>query len=157
MIDLQAIFGDGPTVAVELARVPEVVPDAAIEAARLQPFLWWVRCPDSRGRMGWQAPDLPEVIRFDDLPEPGPACAVCGSLESWQDAIGRQRCGRCDAGILDKARELADMAKRLRQQAQRWETAPRIAPGCVAPGMVDMLDPDGKRPAQGQLEGFGGA
>ncbi|MCE5268283.1 MAG: hypothetical protein LLG00_10405 [Planctomycetaceae bacterium] len=116
-------------------------------------FADWVPRPGAHGRMGWQAPDLPEVVAFDDLPLPGPACPVCDSLESWQDALGRQRCAVCEAGVLDRAMEWAERAARLRKQAPPRKPAPRIASGCVSSGPVDTLDLDGKRSLHGQLEG----
>ena len=36
------------------------------------------------------------------------------------------------------------------------ESAHQDNAGCVPGGMVDMLDPKGKRPTTGQLRGFGG-
>jgi hypothetical protein len=97
-----------------------------------------------------------EVVPFDDLLLPGPACPRCGSLESWTDILGGQHCGVCERATLDKALRLAERAARLRQQAQQRKPAPRIAPGCVAAGRVDMQDLGDKRPTQGELRGFGG-
>ena len=146
---LGSLFGNGP--AMVKAAVPEAAdPPAAVASAD------WVRQPDVHGRMGWQAPDLPEVMPFDDLPLPGPPCPECGSLEQWQDALGRERCGNCEREILDKALELAERAAWLRKQAQPRKPATRITPRCVAAGQVDTLDLVAKRPVQGQLRGFGG-
>jgi len=162
MIDLQAIFGDGPAVA--KAVVPE--PAAAVLGDRLDtaadplaalPFAEWVLRPDCHGRMGWQAPGLAEAVPFDALDLPGPACPVCGSLEQWQDLLGHQRCGACEADALNKALELANKAARLRSQAPPRKPALRIAPGCVAAGRVDTLDLDNKRSLQRPLAGLGGA
>ena len=91
-------------------------------------FADWVRRPDSRGRMGWQAPETPVMVPFDDLPRPGPPCPKCGSLELWQSVAGTWRCCHCDAAALQRSRELADLAARLRKQAQPSKPAPRIAP-----------------------------
>jgi hypothetical protein len=113
---LENLFGGAPATAPEVA-APEEIPEAVAPAA-MTPchdadggrqhdddggrFADWVRRPDAHGRMGWEAPDLPESDRwwawcdFDALPLPGAGCPVCGSLESWQDALGRQRCGVCD-------------------------------------------------------------
>jgi ribosomal protein S27AE len=126
MIDLQAIFGDGPAP----VAAPEVIPEAVAPVAAPGPdddggrqhdddggrFAGWVRRPDAHGRMGWEAPDLPEAVPLDALPLPGPACPRCGSLEQWQDALGRQRCGRCEADALGKAMKLAERAARLRNR-----------------------------------------
>ena len=90
----------------------------------------------------------------DEATEPGTACPRCGSLEQWQDALGRQRCGRCEADTLGRALKLAERAARLRTQAQRRKPAPRIAPGCVPGGSADTQDLKSKRPIQGQPKGF---
>ncbi|MFZ1933325.1 MAG: hypothetical protein WCB27_01330 [Thermoguttaceae bacterium] len=82
-------------------------------------------------------PAIPEVVPFDDLPLPGPACPKCGSLEEWTDLLGWQRCGVCEADTLEKALQLANRAARLRQQSQQRKPAPRIAPGCVSTVPVD--------------------
>jgi hypothetical protein len=48
--------------------------------------------------------------------DPGPGCPVCGSLEQWQDLLGRQRCGRCEVDALARAIKLAERAARLRKR-----------------------------------------
>jgi hypothetical protein len=116
----------------------------------------WVRRPDSDGRTGWETPDLPEAVDVEDLPLPGPGCPVCGSLEQWQDALGRQRCGGCEADALGRALKLVERAARLRRQAQQRKPAARIAPGCVPGGSVDTQDLGSKRPTQGRLRGLCG-
>jgi hypothetical protein len=154
---LESLFG-GPATIAEPA--PEAVPVSEAADTVGDPlaaaFADWVLRPDCHGCMGWQAPRLPEAVPFDALPLPGPACAVCGSLESWQNLLGRERCGSCDRDGLDKALRLADKAAQLRRQAQPRKPAPRIAPGCVAAGRVDTLDLDSKRPLQSQPEGLAG-
>jgi hypothetical protein len=124
------------------------------DAADREPFAAWVRRPDAHGRMGWEAPDLPEAVPLDALPLPGLACPRCGSLESWQDALGRQRCGHCEGDTLGRALKLAERATRLRTQAEPRKPAPRIAPGCVPGGLVDTLDSKSNRPTQGRLRGL---
>jgi len=101
--------------------------------------------------------ETPEVVPFDDLPLPGPACPRCGSLEEWIDLLGGRHCGICEADALNKALQLADRAARLRQQAQRRKPTARIAPRCVAGGRVDTMDPNSTRPLQGQPESIAGA
>ena len=59
-------------------------------------------------RLDWPCPSSDGTI------EPGPACSVCGSLEHWQDGLGRRRCGVCEADALARARRLAETAARLR-------------------------------------------
>jgi hypothetical protein len=88
--------------------------------------------------------------------EPGTACPKCGSLEQWQDLLGRQRCGVCEADALGRALKLAERAARLRTQAQPRKPAPRLAPGCVPVGSTDTLDLGDKRPTQGRLRGLCG-
>jgi hypothetical protein len=116
------LFGSGPAVAtvaaLESAPPPEAapLPDAADTAGDLlaaTPFADWVRRPDYHGRMGWESPDLPEAVPFDALDLPGPGCPKCGSLEQWQDLLGRQRCGVCEADALGRALNLAERAARL--------------------------------------------
>ena len=69
-------------------------------------FEGWTLRPDAGGRLGWEAPDLPEVdrITYDDLPElPGPAavcagvqpCPWCGRRKWWRSVYGVVVCGWC--------------------------------------------------------------
>lgn len=134
--------------------VPQVQPDVAADADILAPVAWWVRRPDSRGRMGWQFPESPEYVAWDDLPLPGPACPVCGSLESWTDALGRTRCGVCEAGILDKALLLADKAGKLRTKTQNQKPAPQDSRGSVSAGSVDTKHLGSNRPLRRQIRGL---
>jgi hypothetical protein len=165
---LGSLFGGGPAAIIAepapATMVPEAapVPAPAGNAELLARFALWVRRRDCHGRMGWEAPGLPESDRWwaycdlDALPEPGPACPRCGSLELWQSMAGAWRCCHCDAAARQRSRELAELAARLREQAQPGEPAPGVAPGCVAGGRVDILDLQGKRPVQGHLQGLGG-
>jgi hypothetical protein len=89
-----------------------------------------------------KAADVDEVADFDNLLAPGPACAVCGSLESWTDLLGRQRCGVCERATLDKAIQWADRAARLRKQVQPRKPAPQNRVHCV-PGGIDESKPIG--------------
>jgi hypothetical protein len=83
---------------------------------------------------------------WEEATEPGPGCTVCGSLEQWQDALGRQRCGVCERVALNKGLQLAQRAARLRKLTQPRKPAHQDNAGCVPGGVVDMLDPKGKRP-----------
>jgi hypothetical protein len=148
------LFGGGPV-------VPEVIPEAATPAVAVPGpgddvgrFADWVRRPDARGRMGWEAPDLPEAVDVDALP--GPGCSACGSLESWIDTLGRQRCGVCERDTLVTALKWADKATEMRLKAQQRKSTPGIAPGCVSCGSGDTLDLGTKRPTQGRLPGLCG-
>ena len=84
-------------------------------------FADWVLRPDCHGRMGWEAPDLPEADRwwahcmFDDLPLPGPPCPKCGSVEEWTDLLGGRHCQQCDGDLLRRSLDLAERAGRLRK------------------------------------------
>ena len=71
-----------------------------------------------------EAATLDDVADFDNLPAPGPACAVCGSLESWTDLLGRERCGLCERATLDRAIQLSDRAAWLRKNAQPRKQIP---------------------------------
>jgi hypothetical protein len=121
------LFGAGPM-------APEEIPEAVAPAVVSCPdddggrFADWVRRPDAHGRMGWQAPDLPEAVPFDALDLPGPGCPKCGSLEQWQDLLGRQRCGVCEADALGRALNLAERAARL--------AAPERIGGSSLPGQA---------------------
>ena len=98
-------------------------------------FSDWVRRPDCNGRMGREAPNLPEADRwwsvgdFESLPEPGDPCPRCGSLETWWDLLGAEHCGHCEADKLKRALGLADRAARLRRRnPPRQNQAPGVAP-----------------------------
>ena len=77
---LESLFRGGPAMApgaIGAGPVSPVVGDPLDNAAECQavtPFANWVRRLDCHGRMGWEAPDLPEWQRwwarcdFDDLP-----------------------------------------------------------------------------------------
>jgi hypothetical protein len=138
-----------PTVAIPPALLAQVKAHKADLLAALRPMfgLAPVAPPTS---------DLPEIVPFDALPLPGPPCAVCGSLEQWQDLLGRKRCGVCDADVLHKSLQLVNRATRLRQQAQSRKPAPHEPRCCIPGGQVDILDVDGHRPLQRQPEGFAG-
>ena len=97
--------------------------------------------------MGWQAPDTPDAVPFDDLPLPGSACPKCGGLAEWIDLLGGRHCQICEAETLNKSLRLVELAARLRKQAPARTPAPRIAPGCVAAAPVDTLDLGDKRPS----------
>jgi len=59
-------------------------------------------------------PSRPFVALGESV-KPGTGCPACGSLEEWQDALGRVRCGVCEADVLAKALRLAEKAATLRQ------------------------------------------
>jgi hypothetical protein len=54
------------------------------------------------------------MLDFDHLAQPGEPCPRCGSLEMWDDTLGRRRCGECERATLDRAIRWADRAARLR-------------------------------------------
>jgi hypothetical protein len=66
MIDLEAIFGDdaAPVVLPNGAGMARLLTETEAEAELLAPYLSWVQRPDVDGRMGWEAPDLPEWQRW---------------------------------------------------------------------------------------------
>lgn len=135
-----------------LTKAATVAPPVVVFAPTLQPVAAELSTPaiDALAAGGDDAPD------FDSLPLPGDPCPVCGSLEQWTDAIGRNRCEVCERAILDKAIRWADRAARLREKSQLSKPAPRIAPGCVATGRGDILDLAGNRPTQGLSEALAG-
>ena len=83
------------------------------------------------------AAEWEKVPDFDSLPLPGRPCPRCGSLETWWDILGGEHCQQCERATLEKSFQLTDRAAMLRKQAQPRKPAPRIAPGCVAGGMVE--------------------
>jgi len=120
MIDLAAIFGPDPVATspgvhpasrptagdrgaatVDAAGSPTATQAASPEPAPA-PFADWVLRPDVSGRLAWEAPELPEAVRwwadssFDDLPQIPTPCPECGLAEMWQDCAGRERCPHCD-------------------------------------------------------------
>ena len=54
---------------------------------------------------------------WDDLQDAAeiPGCPTCPRLTTWQDALGRWRCGTCDPS--ERSRRLADRVDRLRHLA----------------------------------------
>ena len=116
MIDLEAIFGEGP--AVDEAPVPAGPADAAaagVPRADLGRFADWVLRPDSRGVAGWQSPDaLDPWPAWEDLPTLPDPCPKCGSLELWQTVAGTWRCQRCERAAFERGLRLAERAARLR-------------------------------------------
>ena len=86
-------------------------------------FSGWAPRPDFGGRLGLEAPDLPEGQRwwaiggFDELPEAGDGCPECGSLETWSDLAGGRHCAGCERAGLERALKLADRAARLRRRS----------------------------------------
>jgi len=93
-------------------------------------FSAWQLRPDHHGRLGLEAPDVPEADRwwargdFEALPDGGEPCPRCGSLDAWHDLVGGRRCGECDGGKLGRALQLAHRAARLRRNRP---TVPRGA------------------------------
>ena len=80
-------------------------------APRPDPPANWVLRPDSRGVMGWQAPD--PWPAWEDLPALPDPCPKCGSLELWQDALGGWHCQRCERPAFERGLRLAERAARL--------------------------------------------
>jgi hypothetical protein len=70
---------------------------------------------------------------WEEAVDPPPACQQCGSLESWQDLLGRQWCGVCEVDALGRALQLAERAARLRKQAQSRKPAPTSTPVAFPP------------------------
>jgi len=102
---LAGLFGAPAVPAAALVPEPaETLVRTAPEAApRL--FADWVQAPDTRGRLGLQAPDAPAPFSaWEDLPAwsggipPDPAagpCYWCGRREWWRSIHGAVVCGGC--------------------------------------------------------------
>ena len=58
----------------------------------------------------------PLNVQWQDLLDPDELepCPLCGSLELWQTVAGTWRCQHCDAAALQRSRDLAERAARLR-------------------------------------------
>ena len=138
MIDLEAIFGEcaatiqrtdagsaaGDASAVnEPAALADLVgkPTAAsVPEANPTAFVGWVLRPDSRGVMGWQAPEAPDPwLAWEDLSAFPHPCPTCGSLELWEDALGGWHCQRCERATFERGLRLAERAARLRGGSQQ--------------------------------------
>jgi hypothetical protein len=166
MIDLKAIFGDdaAPAAAVVLqTAVPQCAPPGDdLGGAEPDLFAGWVQRPDFRGRLRWEAPDVPEAERwwaaadFEDLPQPGVPCLRCGGLGLWETLAGTWRCQHCEAAAFRRSLDLAARAARLRAASFGKVTRQHCAP-CDGAGMVDTLDLSAPRAVQGHFWGFGGA
>ena len=62
-----------------------------------------------------------DIVPWDECIEPPDPCPACGSLMFWWDVLGGQHCMICEEPkySADKAEELREMAKRLRQFPRR--------------------------------------
>lgn len=58
-------------------------------------------------------PDANPTDDFDSLPEPGPACPTCGSLDALWGLWGERICQKCNSSKLERSRRLAERAGRL--------------------------------------------
>ncbi|MEN6558053.1 MAG: hypothetical protein ABFC54_07725 [Thermoguttaceae bacterium] len=110
---LENLFGG--VVSVPMVAIDDLaeLPDAPVDPSSADPFADWVYRPDSEGRMGWQAPDLAEVVPSEAMPWPNP-CPRCGSLEKWWDVLGGEHCSVCEQDKLKRAIRWAETAARLR-------------------------------------------
>jgi len=112
-----AAKNSAPVVTTEPAPTPET--ETAMPTLRAldptppadSPFADWVLRPDCNGRLGWEAPGLPEEDRwwaraeFDDLPTyrnvprvphvPHDTCYWCGRSVFWRSIHGVVVCGNC--------------------------------------------------------------
>jgi hypothetical protein len=93
--DGSRVGDDGAAGSLSAAMLSDVEADAEL----LTPFAGWVQRPDCHGRMGWEAPNLPEWQRwwarcdFDDLPAPSDGlCLDDMAKPALED------CARCVSG-----------------------------------------------------------
>ncbi len=69
-----------------------------------------------------EAPPLavqPAGDGWESAIEPPPPCPKCGSLELWQDLLGRWHCQHCEATKFQRGLRLAERAARLRRETER--------------------------------------
>lgn len=84
-----------PTLAAEPHRVAEVMSSANTEPmAAAEPFDDW-----------------------EELSFPGAPCPQCGSIETWWDILGGERCKYCEVAPLKKSFGLLERAAKLRSLA----------------------------------------
>jgi hypothetical protein len=62
-----------------------------------------------------------DVVPWEECIEPPDPCPKCGSLMIWWDVLGGQHCMNCEKPkyAVEKAAELQELAKRLRQLPRR--------------------------------------
>jgi len=94
-------------------------PRAAGPEPAPEPFAGWVLRSDVSGRLGWEAPGLPEAARwwadsrFEDLPAVE-FCPKCGGVMWWWTVGGDRRCMVCDPPTA--AIRLLERAERIRRR-----------------------------------------
>ena len=132
MLDLESIFGDPEGRPLATGSMPKtsgndmalvVETDPPVSTLRLldpttpadSRFADWVLRPDSNGRLGWEAPDLPEWQRwwarcnFEDLPEPA---ADFGRLAGGDASPGEPH--DCDETVAPDAEHVGHKCPRQR-------------------------------------------
>jgi hypothetical protein len=109
MIDLQAIFDDGPTMAPAIMPEPEAMvgADAAGDDLPLFPI---------------PRPDPADAVVWEDAIDPPLPCPKCGSLELWESMAGSWRCMICDPPVA--ALRLLEHVEKLRARKQPSSIAP---------------------------------
>ncbi len=162
MIDLEAIFGDDAVPAAAVVLQGRRHRAADLGGAEPDLFADWVHQPDFRGRLRWEAPNVPEADRWwavadlEDLPQPGGPCPRCGSMELWETIAGTWRCQHCDAVAFRRSLDLIELAARLRAAAPPRTAVQDCAGGAAGP-RADTLDLGTDRAGTGHLRGPGGA
>jgi hypothetical protein len=117
-------------------RIEQALDEIVVETTRRERFISAIDEEEEADRL------------WDEATGPGLGCPVCGSLESWWDLRGRERCGVCEAATLDRARRFATKAARLRRQSPTTKPAPRAAPGRVSVAAVNTPDRNNQHPTQ---------
>jgi hypothetical protein len=116
MIDLEAIFGDGPGASSgELVAAASDAPGAIAVGSMIS-----AAEPGSQLDLG-AIPEMPvdalEAPVWEDCLALDFACPTCGGLEAWQDFAGRWHCTECDAAGLERSLEFAERAQRMAGRA----------------------------------------
>ena len=110
---------------------------------------------------GSDAVSTPPTEAADAAADPlaGTPCAGWMLRPDWRGRLGWERPDLPEEWRWWARGDWEDLPKPIRapRGGDSNKPAPRIAPGCVAGGMVDTLDPSHKRPVQGHLQGLGGA
>jgi hypothetical protein len=95
-----------------------------------------------------------DVWEAGEAIEPLSPCPHCGSLELWETLAGSWRCQHCEVAALQRSRDLAERAVRLRAAAPP-RTAVQACAGGVSGPRVDTLDLGADRAGTGHLRGPG--
>lgn len=135
MIDLQAIFGDAPTMA------PAIMPEAAPLPIPL-PEAFDIMAGPLMAEGDWTA--------WEDCIDPPLPCPKCNGLELWQNPSGVWRCMVCDPPTA--ALRLLERVETARER----KTVSQNQSGCALAALVDKSIAKANRPTDSVIGGLKG-